>query len=422
MVKLQPTPFKLIATLTSLYLFGFVLISCGGKMSLPSSPQNVTFSAGDTTYIHLAPDWTFNNGILLSEPCDLVIGPDDLVFVADRGNRRVAVFDRAGSSISGYGIERLTDLDSIAAIGQDEKLNLFLVTGGSAIYYWNQYVNATGVQSVLDHLVVYDTTATDTLNLSFEEYGYLSTLQAGRYVVIDALFSTDPDRIDSVLGPSIFYQEPNDRARYRGVAGGPDETVYVTDLYDRVSRFKLIYHNLVVLENGQYGFTYRGEYDMDVAGPGTGMGTTTDPAGIYIQVQGSQHYIYFSQTAENFRVQKIREEGTGNFFPAFSPTTDIMQLGRFGIPKDIWVAEQYLGNNWIFVAEQDSNRISVFNPMGAFLMYAGVKDSSGVQVFDELFAPEGVAHSKGTLYVADTGNNRIVRYALSTDVENIPGE
>lgn len=400
-------------------------------MALPSSPESVAFSAGDTTYIHLAPDWTTNDGIPLSEPCDIVVGPEGYVFVADRGNNRIAVFDRVGNALDNAWTNRLRNLDELAgwdadasveAVGQDEKLNLYIANGGPTIWYWNQYLNTIGVKAVLDYMVVYDTLESDTAEMTFAEWGELAYESPDRYVPIDYVYDDDPARIDSVLMPAIFYQDPVGLSKYRGVAGGPDETVYVSDLTDRVSRLDVRYQNLVILNNGYPAYTYTGEFERDVAVYGTGMGTTQDPAGIYVQVQGSQHFIYFTQTGGYFKAQKIREEGVGNFFSAFGPDTDFMQLDRFTNPMDIWVAQQYLGNNWIFVADTDSNRVQVFNPEGDFLMYAGVRDSSGVDIFDELNHPEGVAHFQGTLYVADTGNNRIVRYALSSDIENIPGQ
>lgn len=409
-------------------LLALLLLGCTAKSPLPSSPQNVAFGSGDTTYIHLAGDWTTHGGLPLSDPSDLVAGPDGRVFVADPGNERIVAFERSGTPAYGEGLDRLTGFDSLAAIGQDEKLNLFIATGGPAILYWNQYVNAVGVEAVLDHYVVRDTLTTDTLELSFIQYDTLSAASPWRYVILQSVYSEDPARIDSALGPAIFYQEPTGHARYHGVAGGPNETVYVGDQYfDNVDRLKLLHANKIRLSNGAYSYTYRGVYDTHVATYGTGMGTTMDPTGMYVQVQGGQHYLYFSQVGGNyFKVQKIREQGEGNFFSSFGPETDIMELGRFANPKDVWVATQYLGNNWIFVADTDSNRVQVFNPAGDFLMYAGGRRvGSGPlapEVFDELSAPAAVAHFEGILYVADSGHNRICRYALSTDVENIPGE
>ncbi len=415
-----------IVKIAAIALF-ILLFGCADKMPLPSSPQNLVFGSGDTTYIHLAGDWTAHGGLPLWEPCDLVAGPDGRVFVADRGNGRIVAFDRSGAPLYGQGMERLTGFDSLTAIGQDAKLNLFIADGGPEIYYWNQYVNWVGVEAVLDYFVVVDTLEGDTAQMSFLEYGALYTTQPDRYVVISAVFSDDPARIDSALGPSLFYQEPTGHARYHGVAGGTDETVYVSDQYfDEVDRLTLIPSNLMQLADGQYAYTYMGVYDCHIATYGTGMGTTLDPGGLYVQVQGGQHYVYFSQTAGNFLVQKIREQGTGNFFSSFGPETDVMQLNRFANPRDVWVAGQYLGNNWIFVADTDSHRVQVFNPVGDFLMYAGERrvgsGSSALEIFDQLSSPEAVAHFEGILYVADTGHHRICRYALSTDVENIPGQ
>ncbi|MBU0518368.1 hypothetical protein KJ564_05475 [bacterium] len=417
-----------------------ILSGCGQKMDLPNTPQSVAFGSGDTTYIQLAPDWTVNDGLPLSEPCDIVIGEDGFAFVADRGNNRIACFDRVGNTLDRPWIDHLADVsawagtgpdDVIEAIGQDEKLNLYIATGSPTIWYWNQYINEIGIQYILDSLIVYDTADQDTSFMDFGEWFYLDLETPQRYVILDAYGSDDPDRIDSLYRPNVFFTDPNPNRKFRGVAGGPDETVYITDLTDRVFRLALVYDGAVILKNGFSAYTFHGEFDQDVAGWGHGMGTTIDPAGVYVQVQGSQHFIYFTQTKtgsqENFfPVQKIREEGVGDFFSAFSASSDIMQLDRFANPMDIWVAEQYLGNNWVFVADTDSNRVQVFNPVGDFLMYAGGRpiatDSTSIEVFDLLDTPEGVAHYEGMLYVTDTGNNRIVRYALSSDVENIPGQ
>jgi hypothetical protein len=371
-----------------------LLISCGEKMKLPTTAKSVAFGSGDTTYIHLAPDWTVNNGTPLSEPCDIVVGPDGFVFVADRGNNRIACFDRTGGTIGASwtsGLDNLETLPSAApgsaieAIGQDEKLNLYMVMGDTIVWQWNQYLNQIGVQAVMEYLTVFDTLEMTTTDISFIEWIELSNEAPDRYEVVDISYSFDPERIDSVLAPRIFYHEP--QAKFRGVAGGPNSTMYVCDEYDEIIRINVQFHNLVMLDNGFLAYTYFGERDRVVATSGTGMGTTNEPAGIYIQVQGGQHFIYWTQTGLNFMAQKLREEGVGNFFSAFGPDTDFMQLERYAHPMDIWVAEQYLGNNWIFVADTDANRVQVFNPVGDFLMHAGERIStSGEVIFEDGFS------------------------------------
>ncbi|MBC8043671.1 MAG: hypothetical protein IAF08_09540, partial [Rhizobacter sp.] len=39
---------------------------------------------------------------------------------------------------------------------------------------------------------------------------------------------------------------------------------------------------------------------------------------------------------------------------------------------------------------------------------------------DKLNAPQGVCYLNRTLYISDTGNNRVLRFKLTYDIEGIP--
>ena len=62
----------------------------------------------------------------------------------------------------------------------------------------------------------------------------------------------------------------------------------------------------------------------------------------------------------------------------------------------------------IYIADAGKDSVYKFNTFGDELESFG-----GPDIFNQ---PHGVAHFNNTLYVADTGNNRILRFSLSTDL------
>jgi DNA-binding beta-propeller fold protein YncE len=63
----------------------------------------------------------------------------------------------------------------------------------------------------------------------------------------------------------------------------------------------------------------------------------------------------------------------------------------------------------IFIADADKDSIYKFNSFGDELQSFG-----GPETFNQLY---GVDFFNKTLYVADTGNNRILRFILSTELQ-----
>lgn len=62
----------------------------------------------------------------------------------------------------------------------------------------------------------------------------------------------------------------------------------------------------------------------------------------------------------------------------------------------------------IYVAETSKDSVYKFNSFGDLLLGFG-----GTGIFNQ---PHAIAHFDNILYVTDTGNNRILRFILSTDL------
>ncbi len=84
--------------------------------------------------------------------------------------------------------------------------------------------------------------------------------------------------------------------------------------------------------------------------------------------------------------------------------SDLMMPGFFDTPEGATVDNS--GN--IYVADAGKDSVYKFNPFGDLLTGFG-----GTDLFNK---PNAVSFFNKTLYVADTDNNRILRFILSTDL------
>ncbi|MCK4386124.1 MAG: hypothetical protein KAW52_07665, partial [candidate division Zixibacteria bacterium] len=90
----------------------------------------------------------------------------------------------------------------------------------------------------------------------------------------------------------------------------------------------------------------------------------------------------------------------------FSPVTYCQ--GTFGQAEDVAVDEY--GN--IFVVDSERNSVLKFSRNGVKVLSFGTQ-GTGEKQFQN---PKGIAYANKIVYVADTGNNRILRFTLSTDI------
>lgn len=100
----------------------------------------------------------------------------------------------------------------------------------------------------------------------------------------------------------------------------------------------------------------------------------------------------------NNRIQKFSNDGT--YLSQWG--TKGVANGQFQGPSGLSID----ANDSIYVTDKNNNRVQVFTTEGQFLTKFGSTGSGDGQLTD----PEGVGVDKesGTVYVADTGNSRIV--------------
>jgi hypothetical protein len=98
---------------------------------------------------------------------------------------------------------------------------------------------------------------------------------------------------------------------------------------------------------------------------------------------------------------------------------------RFINPTDVYIAPDFSG--YIFVVDAGLDSLYQFTRKGYEGVNPPVGSSTGKQIIASFggegdgpfhfIDPSGVAYLRGTVYVADSGNGRICRYKLSSDLE-----
>lgn len=454
---------------TLIAVLSLIVIRCGEKRSLPTGPVDTGpgLAAGDTVYTRIRPDWP-EGQVSLNTPADLIVNRDGYIFLADQGNRRVLVFNKSGEIIQSrddFGNAGFDDLREIPAydapaqhiaptgLAVDARMNLFVVDSSNHVYVWNQYVNNVGIDSVATGFSLLNTESGNERAVSASEY-WRSYTRGDSIVSIQ--WSTDPGRIDSLLRPRMFfstavpamlrenYGQSPEASRFNAVAAwrpqnllSPerDGTIYLADasFYNRIVRVDYRRYRLVTLSTGQRLWLHRGRFHSFAASRGTGAGTVNKPTGLYFNYFEQDPKLYFSQLGENFHAHRISLTTRDFDLPE---TADMMDLDRLQGVRDITADD----NGHIFVTNTRQNVVEEFSPNGAFRRYVGTSeqiidttytdtvivgsdtsyttvDTSLVrQIPDVLNSPGAVAASDGIIYVADSGNNRVVRFQLSTDV------
>jgi hypothetical protein len=155
---------------------------------------------------------------------------------------------------------------------------------------------------------------------------------------------------------------------------------------------------------------------------GNGITTTTRPNSIYAYVQSGVTHLIVCQDSGSYPVHDMRWERQvwdrhWVFNYSHSPTeTDLLARNFFSKPKGATTDPQ--GN--IYVVESDPNAecgAYKFSKQGELVETMCDADSGNYRFSGPMGITYDLYGDRRTVYVADTGNNRILRFKLSTDLE-----
>lgn len=348
-----------------LVLFSLLFIfACGEKIPLPQQPENDgTIAVDDTTYLQLNPVWgpeTSETVYDFNGPQDVLLGREPLIYVADTGNNRIVMLDLAGNILhKSNPIDDCPNPTGPVALTQDSKLNLLIVTDCNKIYK----INLVAVNHDLTNAPV------ETV---FHE--------------ID-----NPDRRYTGIASILILIQNELQIRYYVTGTGIDTR-----------------DNQVVIFPEDFNVNVPDAVNLEPNG--LGILSASVPSGVTTFGNFNIDFIFCMVGQNSFKVQWITGSEFG-FVPRLNPANgnfDLFDPGKFFMPEDVTVDLE----NSIYVVDAELARLFKFSSGGKELESFG-EPGNGDKQFNN---PHGVAEFDKTLYVADTGNNRIVRFRLSTDV------
>lgn len=386
------------------------------KFPLPvPKTTSTTFGASDTSYIELNPIWDAANlGYSFSDPYDIIMGPDGIIFVADEGNDRVVAMSRAGHVLTHSNLDKIR-VPHPRGIAIDSKLNVLVTNGSDTLYCWNQYLNYIAIDSVAEQAVIYDAASGDTVHLTFQQIADL--VASGQPVpqIRGLIFKSDPELVQEVRAVYPIYVDEDAGAQYNGVAAGPfgSEIIYVTEsAIDKIIRLHLYPIMAVKTTDGIVLFHYRAYLEKNVATFGSGAGTVDDPMGITTDSDGN---LYFTQLGGNFKVQKLSSLDYSPVYILYKHP--IMDLNRFTAPYDISLDDA--GD--IFVMDTGAKRVFKFDNTGSGAGNVIDLGNKGLAI-EEFNNGRGIMVQENVVYVVESGRNRIRRFQYSISESDIPDD
>lgn len=351
-----------------IFLLLATLYGCGDKLDLSQFPitnNGGVINVNDTSYVHQTPDWVGFNS-----PQDIIIGNDQIIYVCDTKNNSVVQLDVAGDRLS----TRLFGTNIFPKkISQDYNFDLLVLSDS---------VTSLDTITVLHRLKLVENGGlvanARIITLMTSMYPTPNTNKLRKFTGV----SVYPDNtfIITRTGPSDPIGIDNGNAIIK--ASGIEYIVSA----EKINGFQISGNSFYSIENVS---------DISVA-----KNSTTD----FIITRNTN-----DTTSLNKVIYFIFNDVNGTFDPKFnSPLQDIAST-KFGTPN----AVTQDANSNIYAIDALRNHLFKFNPSGKLLVESFGTLGAGVH---QLNSPQGVAHYDKVLYIADSGNNRIVRYKLSTDL------
>src|SRR4030095_9216346 len=324
---------------------------------------------GDTTYIPISPAITGFN-----QPEDIDMGYEPLLYIADKGNDRIVQLDRSGAII-GYSNfilkprkitqDRNYDLLVIASIIDTIPPNILDTI--DAVFRFKLQPNG-GLIAGVQPSIAFKSNQPTPIPGDHGRLTGISTFQNNYYI----LMRSGPNNVDPI---------------------DPDNAVF------RINRFD----STQPVPQRLSGFEVDGQGLMSIQGT-SGLTTFNSNNTDFIYILTSPNVA--------FKIQWVTyDDVDGIYLPRFNPESnvDLLRNGLVIEPRDITI-DQF---NNIYVIDSYKDTLYKFNSLGKLRTESFGGSGTGSTQFN---GPMGVTFFDKTLYICDTGNNRVLRFILSTDI------
>lgn len=351
-------------------IYAFILSSCGDKLDLSEFPINGDPGIiGDTTYIPITPIITGFN-----EPTDIYFGYDQQIYVADKNNNRIVQLNLAGGIVSYSNFilrpkkitqDRNYDLLVIASIIDTIPPNILDTV--DVVYRFKLQPNG-GTLGGINPTIAFRSNQPTPIPGDHGNFTGIATFQDNYYVV-----TRSGNNNSSIIDPdnAIFRIDRNDNT---------------SPVPERLEGFEVEGQGLLSLQST------------------SGIATFSSNNRDVIYIQNSSNAAFKVQWCVYDQIENIY---TAKYDP--SSGVDLLRNGLMTEPADITIDQ--FGNIYVIDAGKDS--LFKFNSLGRLKSESFGGEGIGPSQFVN---PMGVAFFNETLYICDTGNNRILRFILSTDI------
>lgn len=347
-----------------------ILVFSGCEKNIDLSEFPLTNTGGitivDTTYVQQYPVWYGYN-----QPEDIYYGKDGLIYVADTRNNRIVQLDLSGAVVGTLNISDV-NLNFPRKITQDNNFDILVIADSA--------VSQIDTVSVIYRIKLVPVGG----NISNATKKRLISSQSGTVLSrLGRKFS----------GISVFPDNSYIVTRRGNENSGidPDNAIIKMNGVDTVS-------SIMVLDGFQV--------------TGNGIFSIEKTTSIQVVRNSSTDFIITRSTNDfGFKVEWFVYDFTnGGYDAKFLPESNVPLIMKQFVSPISTVMDQ---NNSIFVIDKGLDSLYKYSSLGGIMpgSFGGINSDE-----NNLNKPMGVTFYNKILYIADTGNNRIVRYKLSTDL------
>jgi len=382
-------------------ILAILLLSCDGFFGNKTDIDFIEkpeFVIRDISYVPIQPALT-----QFVEPTDIVAGFDELLYIVDRGTEEIVSIDESGRELGRMRIQGVT------SVVQDRRFNL-LVIGSKTDTISDKVFNLTCIYRIdLQGTLGYGIRHGKIINEIVHPFYYKSTFSASD---ADVVFNNI-----GILEDNGFYVTRNGAGN--STFSGPDDAVLMFNAND-------VYVTPVAVSSS--GALFRDYFKKPF-----GITTLVQPPQLF--ARGGNDFIYTSISPEGVIKSQYIEYVESEFGATYEPRVMVQDTSqadgfltspyKFEEPTGLALAGD--GTNHIFITDRAKDSVFLFSLNG----YEGVKPPAGYstnryitvsfggtgQGLMNFNKPMGIAYMNRVIYIADSGNGRVLRFKLTSDFD-----
>jgi len=369
-----------------------------GKIDPALAPQSVG-------YVPILPVWNF-----FSNPVDVFVGYDEMVYVVD--DNGLNILDLKGE------LQRTIAIPGAKEVTQSRRIHTFVIGTAtvdingepktlSAIYHLKNTATSQGPEFVDTFIHPFCDASRNNIpfrkqDLEVEFTGI--SCRANNILIVSrrgpVYEPTSSARPDNAV---LFFNENGDNMGYAKGLSPNNPNLKSTLGLSAVASFagppQVIFgmnetHDFIICQASQdEHIDYRVLWIREIVDPDAGVLYTENSALLEMDPTKADGFLY--------------------------------EAGKFNNPEDIYIAPDQSG--YIFIVDSGNDKFYQFTQKG----YEGVEPPANFNETKNILAsfgsegdgpfqfrePSGVCYYKKMVYIADKGNNRVLRYRLNTDLE-----